>query len=558
MAVIEELKSAKKPKSTEVNMGIVNEKPQQRKRHLNAVLVHADNACGHILCPTYQVEENRAQEGSANLWKLEQIDCNNEQFKSDMVEVRKASFETENTVFTILEDPSVKKYVPSRFASAQPDMAVWVISALGQDFRAAVADDKFCQSHVFLATTCVSKLLVIVNKMGDPLLKWSKDRYMKVVSKMKLHLRCSGFDVKKGLQFIPVDSVSVDSNIQTRVSKSTCSWWDGPCLFEALDSMEVPEDKGRGPFWMSINHIGGTYVEGTIESGKIRAGDTLQILLQEVDVKVLGVSSLGNRVNCARPREYVKVELAGMEEKDFKHASILSNRPDKRKSLFKPNDRIGFLVTDLKETVFGSLRGVEYEVIDKFRANLPSIKAHAYYTELHSYTMKVREKAGELFGSACLIVVGRDDFHLQFVSKSNTNILKDGYVDYGGNIGFEEAIYSSSDLLCDVRLLEEHSLIGDLFEQICCSTGKYAVGIQSTSKALDMGVVDTLIVWDNFKDDTNILKNIIRENSVFSLEVVTDRSKNGNQFCKQFSGIGAILKSQIDVDDDDINWADPD
>ena len=36
--------------------------------------------------------------------------------------------------------------------------------------------------------------------------------------------------------------------MKTRMDKSVCSWWDGPCLFEALDAIEVPLRDPNGPF----------------------------------------------------------------------------------------------------------------------------------------------------------------------------------------------------------------------------------------------------------------------------------------------------------------------
>lgn len=36
--------------------------------------------------------------------------------------------------------------------------------------------------------------------------------------------------------------------MKTRVDKSVCPWWNGPCLFEALDAIEVPPRDPEGPF----------------------------------------------------------------------------------------------------------------------------------------------------------------------------------------------------------------------------------------------------------------------------------------------------------------------
>jgi peptide chain release factor subunit 3 len=34
--------------------------------------------------------------------------------------------------------------------------------------------------------------------------------------------------------------------MKTRMDKSICSWWDGPCLFEVLDRIVVPLRDPKG------------------------------------------------------------------------------------------------------------------------------------------------------------------------------------------------------------------------------------------------------------------------------------------------------------------------
>nr|DAD38506.1 TPA_asm: hypothetical protein HUJ06_012828 [Nelumbo nucifera]DAD38509.1 TPA_asm: hypothetical protein HUJ06_012831 [Nelumbo nucifera] len=88
-------------------------------------------------------------------------------------------------------------------------------------------------------TLGVSKLLIVVNKMDDPTVRWSKERYDEIKSKMIPFLKLSGYNVKKDVQFLPISGL-IGSNMKTRVEKGVCSWWNGPCLFEALDAIEVP------------------------------------------------------------------------------------------------------------------------------------------------------------------------------------------------------------------------------------------------------------------------------------------------------------------------------
>ncbi|XLR68892.1 hypothetical protein S83_019564, partial [Arachis hypogaea] len=47
--------------------------------------------------------------------------------------------------------------------------------------------------------------------------------------------------------FLPISGL-VGTNMKTRVDKKICPWWNGPCLFEALDDVEVPERDPKCPF----------------------------------------------------------------------------------------------------------------------------------------------------------------------------------------------------------------------------------------------------------------------------------------------------------------------
>ncbi len=49
------------------------------------------------------------------------------------------------------------------------------------------------------------------------------------------------------MQFLPISGL-LGLNMKERVPTTVCDWWDGPCLFEALDSVELPERNPKGPF----------------------------------------------------------------------------------------------------------------------------------------------------------------------------------------------------------------------------------------------------------------------------------------------------------------------
>jgi peptide chain release factor subunit 1 len=55
--------------------------------------------------------------------------------------------------------------------------------------------------------------------------------------------------------------------------------------------------------------------------------------------------------------------------------------------------------------------------------------------------------------------------------------------------------------------VQEKRLIQRYFDEISQDTGKYCFGIDDTLKALDLGAVETLIVWENLDTMRYVLRN---------------------------------------------------
>lgn len=141
--------------------------------------------------------------------------------------------------------------------------------------------------------------------------------------------------------------------------------------------------------------------------------------------------------------------------------------------------------------------------------------------------------------------------------------------------------------------MQEKRLIQRYFDEIALDTGKYCFGITDTLKALDMGAVETLVVWEALDTVRNTLRNAAGDEViVFSnpadakdkekftdkstglemeqaaepqallewfaekykefgatLEFVTNKSQEGSQFVKGFGGIGGLLRYKVDFAD---------
>ncbi|XP_066346842.1 uncharacterized protein [Miscanthus floridulus] len=329
--------------ATQEDARVVEDDVDETKRHLNVVFIgHVDagksTTGGQILFLSGQVDdrtiqkyEKEAKDKSRESWYMAYImDTNEEErVKGKTVEVGRAHFETEHTRFTILDAPGHKSYVPNMISGAsQADIGVLVISARKGEFETGYERGGQTREHVLLAKTLgVAKLVVVINKMDEPTVKWSKERYDEIEAKMVPFLKSSGYNVKKDVQFLPISGL-VGTNMKTRMDKSICSWWDGPCLFEVLDRIEVPLRDPKGPVRMPIidkYKDMGTVVMGKIESGTIREGDSLLVMPNKSHVKVIGLNLDESKVRRAGPAENVRVKLSGVEEEDVMAGFVLSS-----------------------------------------------------------------------------------------------------------------------------------------------------------------------------------------------------------------------------------------
>jgi len=280
--------------------------------------------------------------------------------------------------------------------------------------------------------------------------------------------------------------------------------------------------------------------------------------------------------------------------------------------LLESDSKFGFIIMDGNGCLFGTLSGNSRDVLHKFGVDLPKKHGRGGQSALrfarlrmekrHNYVRKVAETAVQFFitndrpNVAGLILAGLADFKNElsesdmFDARLKAIIIKIVDVSYGGENGFNQAIELSADALSNVKFVQEKKLITQFFEEISQDSGRYCFGIDDTLKALELGAVETLIVWENLEINRHQLKNnatgeeIVKylrpeqesDESQFrdkktnetletvesmpilewfannykkfgaSLEIVTNKSQEGSQFCKGFGGIGGILRYRVD------------
>jgi len=280
--------------------------------------------------------------------------------------------------------------------------------------------------------------------------------------------------------------------------------------------------------------------------------------------------------------------------------------------LLTDDNTFGFIIMDGNGALFGTLQGNTRNVLGKFTVDLPKKhgrggqsanrfarlreESRGHYVRKVAETAKTHYISNDLCNVTGLILAGSADFKTElsqsdiFDMRLQGKVLKLVDISYGGEQGFSQAIELAAEVLSNVKFVQEKKLIEKYFDEINQDTGRYCFGIKDTLHALELGAVETLIVWENLEitryvminhtTSETIVLNLTpeqsRDQSMFldketqlelevkeqtpllewfaenyksfgtTLEFVSDRSQQGSQFVKGFGGIGGMLRYKVD------------
>ncbi|RYO39504.1 Eukaryotic peptide chain release factor GTP-binding subunit [Alternaria arborescens] len=312
------------------------------KEHVNIIFLgHVDagksTLGGSILISTGMVDERtldkykkEAKDAGRETWYISwALDLNKEERQQGKtIEVGRGFFETEKRRYSILDAPGHKTYVPNMISGAsQADVGILVISGRKGEYETGFEKGGQTREHAMLAKTQgVNKILIVVNKMDDPTVEWSEDRFKECTTKVVAFLKGLGYNPKTDISMMPV-SAQTFTGIKTRVPKDLAPWYDGPSLLEYLDNMQALERKLNAPFMMPIAakyKDMGTMIEGKIESGIIKKE---QKYLMMPNRQTIHISALygeqEDEIPGATCGDQIRVRLRGIEEEDILPGYVL-------------------------------------------------------------------------------------------------------------------------------------------------------------------------------------------------------------------------------------------
>ncbi|KAI8970711.1 P-loop containing nucleoside triphosphate hydrolase protein [Pilobolus umbonatus] len=313
------------------------------KEHVNVVFMgHVDagksTMGGNILYLTGMVDkrtlekyEKEAKEAGRESWYLSwALDTNTEErAKGKTVETGRAYFETDKRKYTILDAPGHKNFVPSMIQGAsQADIGVLVISARKGEFETGFERGGQTREHTMLAKTSgINKLVIAVNKMDDPTVKWDKARYDEIVSKLSPFLKATGFNPKTDVHFMPVSGFT-GANLKER--SKDCSFYSGPSLLEYLDDSKMIDRKLNAPLMIPISEKYkdmGTIVVGKVESGHIKKGQSILLMPNKQMTEITAIyNETEDEVDHAMCGDNIRLRLKGVEEEDVHPGFVLCGK----------------------------------------------------------------------------------------------------------------------------------------------------------------------------------------------------------------------------------------
>jgi len=309
------------------------------KPHLNLVVVgHVDHGksttMGHLLYLTKVIDDRtiKAYEEEAKkmgretfkfAWILDSL--KEERERGLTIDLRFLKFETPRFFYTLIDAPGHRDFVKNMITGAsQADAAVLFVSAKKGEFEAGIGPGGQTREHGFLAFTLgVRQIVVAINKMDDPSVNWSQERYEEVKNEVSRMLRMVGYNVAK-INFVPTSGWTGDNLVE---SSGRMQWYKGPTLYDALDRFEMPAKPVDKPLRLPVQDVYtitgvGTVPVGRVETGVLKENDNIVFLPANVRGEVKSIETHHVRIPRAEPGDNIGFNVRGVAKTDIRRGDV--------------------------------------------------------------------------------------------------------------------------------------------------------------------------------------------------------------------------------------------
>ncbi len=166
---------------------------------------------------------------------------------------------------------------------------------------------------------------------------------------------------------------------------------------------------------------------------------------------------------------------------------------------------------------------------------------------------KITDSLSKFDNIANIIIAGpgfvKNDFH-NYLKNKHPSLAKKSIIENtgtGGRVGINEVLKKGivKKLMVENRVSEEMMAIDELLKELSKNSSKITYGIKQTTKAINMGAVDKLLVLDTLIPKNNI-SNLLEtaENMNGQIMVISSQHEGGKQL-KSLGEIASILRYPI-------------
>ncbi len=238
------------------------------------------------------------------------------------IDVMYRPFETQKWYFTVIDCPGHRDFVKNMITGAsQADACIFVVSA-----KQGEGLQEQTKEHVFLCKVLgINQLIVVLNKMDT--VNYDEKRFNDVKEETTKLLKSVGYKVEE-IPFVPI-SAFVGDNVAKKSDKMP--WYKGPILIEALDAyIKEPEKPIDKPLRLPVQDVYtitgvGTVPVGRVETGVLKAGDTIIFEPAGVKAEVKSIEMHHQNIPEAKPGDNIGFNLRGVSRQDIKRGDVASH-----------------------------------------------------------------------------------------------------------------------------------------------------------------------------------------------------------------------------------------
>jgi len=311
----------------------------KEKPHINLVVIgHVDAGkstttghliykCGGIDKRTIEKFEKEAKEmGKASFkyaWVLDKLKAERE--RGITIDIALWKFETSKYYFTIIDAPGHRDFIKNMITgTSQADCAILVIASPAGEFEAGISKTGQTREHALLAYTLgVKQMIVLVNKMDEKTVNFSEQRFNEIKDEVSNFIKKIGYNPEK-VPFVPISGWNGDNMLE---KSPNMTWWKGPTLIEALDSITEPKrpiDKPLRVPLQDVYKIGGigTVPVGRVETGILKPGMVVTFAPANLTTEVKSVEMHHEALEEAKPGDNVGFNVKNVSVKDIRRGFV--------------------------------------------------------------------------------------------------------------------------------------------------------------------------------------------------------------------------------------------